>query len=83
MSEPGSARRAPVEALKTYANDKVTLAIREDWCKAEGCEICVEVCAPKSLAIDDRGKAVVVDLDSCSKCLRCEIMCPDFAITLQ
>ena len=35
MSEPGSARRAPVEALKTYANDKVTLAIREDWCKAD------------------------------------------------
>ena len=83
MSQPEAGQRAPAGSLKTYANDKVSLEIREDWCKGEGCEICVEVCAPKSLAVDARGKAVVVDIDTCSGCLRCEIMCPDFAISLQ
>jgi 2-oxoglutarate ferredoxin oxidoreductase subunit delta len=83
MSQPEAGGGAAAGWLKTYANDTVSIEIKEDWCKGEGCEICVVVCAPKSLAVDARGKAVVVDIDSCSKCLRCEIMCPDFAITLQ
>jgi len=83
MNAPLTRHRAAAGALTTYANGTVTLEIREDWCKGEACAICVEVCAPKSLAVDARGKAVVVDIDTCSKCLRCEVMCPDFAITLQ
>jgi NAD-dependent dihydropyrimidine dehydrogenase PreA subunit len=83
MSERLASQRAATGSLRTYANDTVTLEIKEVWCKGDGCEICVEVCAPKSLAVDARGKAVVVDIDTCSKCLRCEIMCPDFAITIR
>jgi len=83
MSEPLPRQRDGTGSLRTYANDAVAIEIKEDWCKGDGCEICVEVCAPKSLAVDARRKAVVVDIDTCSKCLRCEIMCPDFAITLR
>ncbi len=83
MSKASAYHQAAADSLRIYANDVVTLEIKEDWCKGDGCEICVEVCAPKSLAVDARGKAVVVDIDTCSKCLRCEIMCPDFAISLR
>jgi NAD-dependent dihydropyrimidine dehydrogenase PreA subunit len=75
--------RCAANSLRVYANRAVTIEIREDWCKGNGCEICLEVCAPDSLAVDARGKAVVVDIDTCNQCLRCEVMCPDFAITVR
>ena len=65
-----------------YANDKVVVEVRHEWCKA-GCGICIEFCPRQSLALDNRGKAVVADLTSCNKCMRCEFLCPDFAITVR
>lgn len=55
----------------------VKIVVYDDYCK--GCEICVEVCEPKTLFM--RGLyAAVGDLDSCTKCMLCELRCPDFAI---
>lgn len=61
----------------TYEDEKTRIIINRKWCK--GCEICVEFCPKKTLAMDG-DKVVVAALDTCSKCLLCEIRCPDFAI---
>lgn len=56
---------------------KADIKINEKWCK--GCEICVQFCPTKALAM--RGlKAVVRDRDACILCMQCEMKCPDFAI---
>lgn len=67
--------------LKVYATEKVTIKVLEDWCK--GCEICVEVCKKHCLAMDILGKVKVVNLETCNKCLLCDLLCPDFAITIE
>ena len=56
---------------------KTQIDINEAWCK--GCEICVNFCPRKVLAMQ-RGKAKVVDVDACTGCQLCEIYCPDFAV---
>ena len=58
---------------------KNQIDINEAWCK--GCEICVEVCPKKVLKMEDF-VAKVVDLDSCTACMLCEVLCPDFAIVV-
>jgi 2-oxoglutarate ferredoxin oxidoreductase subunit delta len=53
-------------------------------CKA--CDICVDVCPHHVLAMKKdssrwEGYVVeVINLDKCTKCMLCEIECPDFAI---
>jgi Pyruvate/2-oxoacid:ferredoxin oxidoreductase delta subunit len=65
---------------KVYATEKVAITVLEDWCK--GCEICVEVCKKKCLAMNTLGIVEVVDLAACNKCLLCDLLCPDFAISV-
>ncbi len=48
-------------------------------CKGSLCNICVELCPEKVLGMGFR-HAEVVDADACTKCMLCEIRCPDFAI---
>lgn len=62
-----------------YEDEKTRIAINRKWCK--GCEICVEFCPKKTLAMDG-DKAVVVALGACSRCMLCELRCPDFAISV-
>ena len=52
------------------------------WCK--GCSICVEFCPKKVLALSQEGVpvAVVVNPQECTRCRLCEVLCPDFAITV-
>lgn len=66
---------------KVYTTDKVTITVLEDWCK--GCEICVEVCKKKCLAMNPLGVVEVVNLEACNKCLLCDLLCPDFAISVE
>ena len=53
-------------------------------CKA--CDICVDVCPQNVLAMEKdptrwEGYVVkIIDLESCTKCMLCEVECPDFAI---
>jgi len=63
----------------TYEDGSVRIVINRKWCK--GCEICVAFCPPETLEMEG-DKAVVKDLGSCTKCLLCEMRCPDFAIAV-
>lgn len=57
---------------------RFSIVINTAYCK--GCEICIQVCPKKVLALDDRQKAFANAPEQCTGCLNCEIYCPDFAI---
>ena len=57
-----------------------SISINEALCKQ--CGICVEFCPKKVLANDANGQAKVVDLEACTGCLMCELLCPELAISL-
>jgi 2-oxoglutarate ferredoxin oxidoreductase subunit delta len=53
--------------------------IKTEWCK--GCAICVDACNRNVLEM--KGMYVeVIDIDACNACGMCEVLCPDFAITV-
>lgn len=60
------------------------IIVNERYCK--GCQICIQLC-PKhvlelSKQVNNRGYYVsqAVDTSACTKCLQCQLLCPDFAI---
>jgi 2-oxoglutarate ferredoxin oxidoreductase subunit delta len=61
----------------TYEDGRTRICIQRKWCK--GCEICVEFCPQTTLAMEG-DKPVVADLSTCTRCMLCELRCPDFAI---
>jgi 2-oxoglutarate ferredoxin oxidoreductase subunit delta len=67
-------------ATKNYVSTGVTIAINDAWCK--GCGICVEFCPKDVLRMNHLDKVEVQALEACTKCLRCEQLCPDFAIAV-
>ena len=69
MTEEQSARK-----------ELAVITVKPEWCK--GCGICVAFC-PKDVLEMEGGKAKVVRLDDCIKCMLCELRCPDFAITVE
>lgn len=64
------------EKLET-TDDKIILA--RGWCKR--CGICIAFCPVKALDRDNEG-CPVVDNDKCISCGTCELMCPDYALTV-
>ena len=60
-----------------------TVVIDIESCK--GCELCIEACAQKSLALSPRINglgyhyAVLVE-DNCTGCVNCALVCPDTVI---
>jgi 2-oxoglutarate ferredoxin oxidoreductase subunit delta len=50
------------------------------WCKS--CGICYSMCPQGVLGSDKAGRPVVVNPEACTACCLCEILCPDFAITV-
>ena len=56
------------------------IEILTEWCK--GCGICVAFCPKDCLALR-HFKAVVVDPETCIRCMMCELRCPDFCITVE
>ena len=65
-------------------NRMIEVVIDDRYCK--GCDICIHVCPKKILElskeVNSRGYFMpyVIDASKCTKCLQCELLCPDFAI---
>ncbi len=56
---------------------RISIDVNEAWCKA--CNICADFCPEEVLEL--RGLAITVrDLEACTGCKMCELICPDFAI---
>ncbi len=53
------------------------IEIIENYCK--GCSICVEFCPTNVLKMEGF-VAKVIHPEACTKCMQCELRCPDFAI---
>jgi 2-oxoglutarate ferredoxin oxidoreductase subunit delta len=53
------------------------IEIKVSWCK--GCGLCVDYC---NLGVLEMNGTLpqVVKLDKCTRCMQCEVICPDFAI---
>lgn len=58
--------------------DKV--AFYHDWCKH--CNICVAFCSKQALAMDENNYPQLVAPERCNSCGLCEVLCPDFAVTV-
>ncbi len=62
------------------------IEIIQDWCK--GCEICIKRCPVNALEISDRLNKrgvyppILKEVNECNFCRLCELLCPDFAITV-
>ncbi len=68
------------QATKSYVSASVTIEVNDAWCK--GCAICVEFCPKHVLHMTALDKVEVTAIEACTKCLRCEQLCPDFAIVV-
>lgn len=58
---------------------KALITILPSHCKGDLCKICVEFCPTKVLEMG-AFHVEVVDINACTKCMLCEVRCPDFAI---
>ncbi len=56
------------------------IEVNQAWCK--GCVICVKVC-PRNVLAMNGVYPTVVSIDACNACGLCEVLCPDFAITVK
>lgn len=56
------------------------ITVYEKMCK--GCEICVQFCPAKILEMS-RQVVICDNPDKCTKCMLCEMRCPDFAIEVE
>jgi len=64
----------------------IEIVINPDYCK--GCSICIDFCPKKILqpSRDINAKGYIlpeaVNIDACTQCKLCEIVCPDLAIAV-
>lgn len=70
----------PQKAVKKRKKRKAKITIIQKWCK--GCGLCVETCKFGVLRMR-RNIVEVVDIDKCTLCGQCEIICPDFCIKVE
>jgi len=56
------------------------IEIKVSWCKS--CGLCVDYC---NLGVLEMNGSLpkVVKLEKCTRCMQCEVICPDFAITVK
>jgi 2-oxoglutarate ferredoxin oxidoreductase subunit delta len=70
---------SPATSAARPAKPPPDIQVRISWCK--GCGLCVDYCNREVLEMRD-GLPVVLQAEKCSRCLMCEAICPDFAITV-
>ncbi|MEO0076242.1 MAG: ferredoxin family protein [candidate division WOR-3 bacterium] len=63
------------------------IRINQNWCK--GCGLCLEIC-PKNVydrdvKVSSKGfrEIIIKKPEACTRCLLCELLCPDLAITIE
>jgi 2-oxoglutarate ferredoxin oxidoreductase subunit delta len=56
------------------------ILVKVSWCK--GCGLCVEYCNRGVLEMNGV-LPKVVNAEKCTRCLQCEVICPDFAIEVR
>jgi 2-oxoglutarate ferredoxin oxidoreductase subunit delta len=56
------------------------IEVKVSWCK--GCGLCVEYCNRDVLKMEGV-LPQVVHAERCTRCLQCEVICPDFAIEVK
>jgi 2-oxoglutarate ferredoxin oxidoreductase subunit delta len=75
MAEPNPATTG--DGSRTKAPPKIEVKV--SWCK--GCGLCVDYCNRGVLEM--KGELpVVLAAQKCTRCMLCEAICPDFAITV-
>lgn len=75
MAEPNSADTSHLERTKSPPK----IDVKVSWCK--GCGLCVDYCNRGVLEM--KGELpVVLAAEKCTRCMLCEAICPDFAITV-
>ncbi|HEY4715870.1 MAG TPA: 4Fe-4S binding protein [bacterium] len=75
-----SGKTSDMQKIVQGGKENAKITIYDRRCK--GCEICVKFCPTQTLAMDSF-VAVVANIDACNKCMRCELLCPDYAITVE
>lgn len=70
---------AATKSKATRAKAPPEIQIKVSWCK--GCGLCVDYCNRAVLEMKD-ALPIVVNAQRCSRCMLCEAICPDFAITV-
>ena len=68
-----------MEVKDKKVKELAVIEIIDAWCK--GCEICTKLCPTGAIEMKERVVAIK-DIDACTKCMLCELRCPDFAITV-
>lgn len=53
------------------------------WCKGRSCGICVRVCPEEVLGFGPDDRCVAVQVDRCTGCQLCQLLCPDFAVVVR
>lgn len=57
-----------------------SISIDRALCKQ--CGVCVDFCPKEVLATDADGEIEIVNLEACTGCLICELLCPELAIII-
>lgn len=78
--EPQGSAHDDSDLPSTKKKPPSEIVVYRDWCKA--CGICIEFCPTKVLDRGDHGYPIVARPEKCISCDLCELLCPDFAITL-
>ena len=72
---------------KEKKRDSVEIRLNQKWCK--GCYLCLEICPrkvfEKSAEVSEKGfhPVEVLHPERCTRCLQCEMICPDLALDVE